>query len=218
MPKDSRARTRAARARMAATGATYTEALAALAAPPGMERDEQAAPAMVALMFAEVMVTGKRAAEAAGDDLAAATAAVRAAITPMWPQIVPEVARDVLMTSARLTVARGVTELPAGTEDPTAATMLELTATWVAAGSPDPDGGRGGPPSAWASSVAFDRDEEPELLAAVCLLLAAAHPARPAVPGDEDEDFGEFYDGNYCPECGADLDAGEYSYACDGCG
>lgn len=216
MPRDSRARTRAARARMAATGQTYTEALAALTGPPGMERDEQAAPAMAALMFAEVMVTGKRAAEAAGDDLAAATAAVRAAITPMWPQLVPEVARDVLMTSARLTVARGVTELPAGTEDPTAATTLELTATWVAAGSPDP-GGRGGPPSAWASSVAFDRDEEPELLAAVCLLLALAHPPAPARDDDRD-DFDSFYDPAYCPECGADLDAGEYSYACDGCG
>ena len=43
-------------------------------------------------------VAGRRAAIAAPEDLAAAAAAVRAAIAPLWPQVVPEAARDVLTT------------------------------------------------------------------------------------------------------------------------
>jgi hypothetical protein len=63
-------------------------------------------------MFAEIMTAGRRAAIAAPGDLAAAAAAVQIALAPMWPQVVPEAARDVLSTCAQLAVGRGVTALP----------------------------------------------------------------------------------------------------------
>ena len=140
MPKRSRARTRAVRARMAETGQNYTQAAVSLSVPQ-MNRDLPPAGAMVALMFAELMAAGRRAAIAASEDLAEATAAVQAALTPLWPHVVPEAARDVLVTCAQIAVGRGVTELPAGLSSVTAAAVLELTAEWVAAGSPDPPAG-----------------------------------------------------------------------------
>ena len=136
MPKDSRARTRAVRTRMAFTGETYTQARAGLAAPPRMDRDTPPDGLVAALMFGELMAAGRRAAVAAPADLAAAAAAVHAAIAPLWPQVVPEAARDVLVACAQLAVTRGITALPAGIEDETAASMLELTAAQPASGSP----------------------------------------------------------------------------------
>lgn len=140
MPKDSQALTRAARARMAATGETYTQARAGILTP-GMDRDTPLDGLAVALMFGEMMAAGKRAAVTAPGDLAAAAAAVRAAITPLWPQVVPEAARDVLVACGQLAVTRGITALPAGIEDETAAAMLELAAAQPASGSPPPGGG-----------------------------------------------------------------------------
>ena len=121
MPKDSRARTRAARARMAATGETYTQARAGLLAPPRMDRDRRRTALVAALMFGELMAAGRRAAIAAPEDLAEAAAAVQAALTPLWPHVVPEAARDVLITCAQIAVSRGVTELPASAGNITAA-------------------------------------------------------------------------------------------------
>jgi hypothetical protein len=43
--------------------------------------------------------------------------------------VVPEAARDVLVACAQLAVTRGITELPAGIEDETAASM-ESGTTW----------------------------------------------------------------------------------------
>jgi hypothetical protein len=74
---------------------------------------------------------------------------VQAALTPLWSRVVPEAARDVLTTCAQIAVNRGVTELPASAGSITAATVLELTAEWVAAGSPGP-GARFTPPVAYA--------------------------------------------------------------------
>lgn len=189
MPKDSRARSRATRTRMAATGENYTQALTA---PPGMERDHQPFGPVIELMFADVMVAGKRAAMSAPPgDLAAAVTAVRKTIAPMWPRLVPEAARDVMIACAQLAVTLGVTELPAALDSITAADMLELTAEWVAAGSPAPRV-KFTPPTAYASSSAFDRDEDAETFTAVCLLLAIAHPASPPATGrpvlDDDQD------------------------------
>jgi hypothetical protein len=205
MPKDSRARTRAVRARMAGTGQTYTQAAAALAAPPQMNRDLPPSEAVIALIFAEIMTVGRRAAIVASDDLAEAAAAVQAALTPMWPQVVPEAARDVLTTCAQIAVSRGVTELPPTVGNITAATMLELTAGWVAAGSPGP-GARFTPPVAYASSAAFDRSEDDETLAAVALLMAVAHPPAPV----HDDDHWPAT----CPECGGDDPQGTYGCQC----
>ena len=207
MPKDSRALTRAARSRMAATGETYTQARAGLLAPPRMDRDTPPDGLAAALMFGELMAAGRRAAIAAPDDLAEAAAAVQAALTLLWPHVVPEAARDVLTTCAQIAVSRGVTELPASVGNITAATVLELTAEWVAAGSRDP-GARFTPPVAYASSVAFDRDEDAETFAAVALLLAVAHPAAPARELDDDDWPVS------CPECGGDDPQGTYGCQC----
>jgi hypothetical protein len=123
---------------MAETGQTYTQAAVSLAAPAQMNRDLPPSAAAITLMFAEIMAAGRRAAIAASDDLAEAAAAVRAALTPIWPQVVPEAARDALTACAQIAVSRGVTELPPAVSNITAATMLELTAGWAAAGSPGP--------------------------------------------------------------------------------
>jgi hypothetical protein len=207
MPKDSRARTRDVRARMAETGQTYTQAAASLAAPPQMNRGLPPSEAVIPLIFAEVMAVGGRAAIAAPDDLAEAAAAVQAALTPMWPHVVPEAARDVLMTCAQIAVSRGVTELPSAVSNVTAATMLELTAGWLAVGSPAP-GARFAPPAAFASSAAFDRSEDAATLAAVALLMAVAHPAMPDL---DDYDSGRPWT---CPECGGDDPQGTYGCEC----
>ena len=212
MPKDSRARTRAVRARMAETGQAYTQAAASLAAPPRMNRDLPPAGPMVALTFAELMATGRRTAIAQEPGLPAeAAAAVQAALTPLWPHVVPEAARDVLVTCAQIAVNCGITDLtnlPAGVGSITAQTMLDLTAEWVAAGSPDP-GARPTQPAAYASSAAFDRDEDAETFAAVALLLAVAHPSGPGL--DDDEDDGRPWT---CPECGGDDPQGTYGCGC----
>ena len=150
------------------------------------------------------MAAGRRAAIAASDDLAGAAAAVQAALTPMWPQVVPEAARDVLMTCAQLAVSRGVTELSPAVSNITAATMLELTAGWAAAGSPGP-GARFTPLAAYASSAAFDRSEDAETFAAVALLMALAHPPAPV----HDD-----YWPAACPECGGDDPQGTYGCQC----
>jgi hypothetical protein len=206
MPKDSRARTRAIRERMAETGQSYTQAAASVAVPR-MNRDLPPAGYMVDLMFAELMAAGRRAAIAAPEDLAEAAAAVQAALTPMWPQVVPEAARDVLLACAQIAVGRGVTDLPSTVDNITAATMLKLTAGWVAAGGPDA-GPRFTPPTAYASSAAFDRDEDAETFAAVALLLAVAHPALPELDDDERDPWPR------CPECGSDDPQGEYGCVC----
>lgn len=207
MPKDARALTRAARSRMAATGETYTQARAALLAPPRMDRDTPPDSLVAALMFGELMATGRRAAIAAPEDLADAADAVQAALTPLWPQVVPEAARDVLITCAQIAVGHGVTGLPPGVDNITAATMLELTAGWVAAGSPAP-AVRFTPPTAYASSAAFDRDEDELTFGAVALLLALAHPPAPASEPD-----GEDWPPS-CPECGGDDPKGTYGCQC----
>lgn len=207
MPKDSRARTRAVRTRMAATGETYTQARAALLAPPRMDRDSPPDPLVAALMFGELMAAGKRAAIRQEPGLPAeAAAAVQDALTPLWPRVVPEAARDVLITCAQIAVNRGITGLSADIDNITAATMLELTAEWAAAGSPD-SGARFTPPAAYASSAAFDRTEDAETFAAVAVLLAVAHPAGPELDDDDGRPW-------TCPECGGDDPQGTYDCAC----
>ena len=182
MPKDSRARTRAARALQAASGGTYTQALAA-AAVPAMNRDTAGA-VTAALGFGELMAAGARAARAtAGEGLPAAIAAVREAVIPLWPQTVPEAARDVLIACADLAVTRHQVFNIDPALDPSVIvrTMLDFTAARAAGTQPDRAGGFP-PPQAFASSVAFDRDDDAAVLKAVCVLLAIAHPASAGRP------------------------------------
>lgn len=132
MPKDNRKRTREARAAQAATGGRYTDALTAVTspAPPRLDRDSIPDPLTASLAFAEIMAVGRRVAVYADSaDLGKATQTVRAAITPLWPQTPPEVARDVLVACAELTVTRGYKELAAVMLNPTARTVLELCET-----------------------------------------------------------------------------------------
>lgn len=208
MPKSSRARTRAARTRQAATGECYTSALAATTfAWAGMMRDCPPGPGTTEIIFMDVMIAGKRAAQAAPPgDLPAAIAAVRKAVNPMWATVIPEAARDVLIACAEVAADNGITSVPNGAgTDMIADTMLEMTASWIADGRPS---GRFTPAAAYASSAAFDRDDDKATFAAVCLLLALAHPATATITGDEwgDDGWGDSDpdEGGRCFECGAD--------------
>jgi hypothetical protein len=211
---------------MAVTGETFTQALAGLAAPPQMDRDTPPDTLVATMMFAELMALGARAALFGPQDLPGAAAAVRAAITPLWPRVAPEAARDVLVASASIAYSHGVTavpdlpgELTGSSGAVTAGGMLDMTAEWAAA-TPTPAGTRFTPPEAYASSCAFDRDDDAAVLDSVCLLMALAHPARSADHEDHDPD-------NWpepCPECGGDDPQGTYGcgcfnpMACDECG
>jgi hypothetical protein len=175
-----------------------------------MGRDTPPEPLVAALMFGELMAAGRRAAVNGPGDLAGAAATVRAVIPPLWPRVTPEAARDVLVACAELAVAQGVTGLPGESGDITAGDMLELAAGHAAAGSP-PAGGLA-PHVAYASSAAFDREEDAAVLDSVCLLLVLAHPASDIPPGGWPEENESWPIG--CPECGGDDPQGTYGCSC----
>lgn len=161
-----------------------------------MNRDTLPGPGSVALATGELMVTARRLtarlprlAESSPEQLAAAVAVVRAGVLELWPQVMPEAARDVMLTCAETACEAGVREVPGAVADMLpgeldgAAGMLELTAEWIAAGRPERAAGGFAPPYAFASSVAFDRDEDTETLASVSVLLTLAHLALPVRAG-----------------------------------
>jgi hypothetical protein len=113
-------------------------------------------------------------------------------LKPDAPGRVAGALRDVLVACAQLAVSRGITTLPAAIEDETAASMLELTAEQAASGSPGSASGFA-PPVAYASSAAFDRDEDAAALSALAPLMAIAHPAAPGRPAGGEEDYDERY-------------------------
>jgi hypothetical protein len=121
-------------------------------------------------------------------------------------------ARDVLVACAQVAVSRGITALPADIEDETAVSMLELTAAQPASGSPGTAGGSA-PPVAYASSAAFDRDENAATLSAIALLMALAHPAAGVVPPEDLPADSEDWPAS-CPECGSDDPQGTYGCEC----
>jgi hypothetical protein len=95
----------------------------------------------------------------------------------------------VMITAAQVAVEAGVAVVPdaaaamfPGGHVDGADGMLELTGEWIAAGRPGPGSYPGGfmPPFAFASSVAFDRDEDDQTLTSVSVLLTLAHLAAPA--------------------------------------
>ena len=99
-------------------------------------------------------------------------AAVRRDIEPLWQWTNPETARDVMILAARRSWQSGVTSCPEDLADDSAETMLEFTATTEPDVSPQD-------PWAFASSVAFDRDEDAETFQTVCVLLVLADLREP---------------------------------------
>jgi hypothetical protein len=156
-----------------------------------MNRDDMPTGADVASATADLFAAARRtvAALPLGADQAAAVAAVRSALGQLWPKVMPEAVRDVMVSAAQLACEYGVTELPtavvgqytAGPLDG-AAGMLELTGQWIAEGRPAPANGLFTPPMAFASSVAFDRDEDEETLTSLAALLALAADVALADP------------------------------------
>lgn len=150
-----------------------------------MNRDDLPTAAAIAVATGELMVAARRTVRP-GMDLAAAVTEVRAAVTALWPGVMPEAARDVMATAAQMACQYGVTDLPAGLLDhywsgqlDSAEGLLQLArehaaADWPASW-PEPQPGPPGQLLAFASSVAFDRAEDEETLTSLSALLALAH-------------------------------------------
>ena len=108
-----------------------------------------------------------------------------AVLSPLWPFTPPESARDALCIAARNAVNAGVTTVPDSIADATATFLLDMTAEWLAANPGDevigaPIGPPGNPPLTFASSCAFDRDEDAETLGSLAVLCVLAETgARP---------------------------------------
>ena len=223
---------REARARQAATGESYTRARRAAtlscSGTPQLYRDEAGASTVArTLGFAQLMAAGAKARAFPTVYPGGAGAVVREAVTPLWPRTTPEAVADVLVTCADMIVSRGE---PADVLDgwgdcPVAADMLAITAEWAANGRPAPTNGPFTPPSALASSMAFDRDEDAAVLHGTWVLLALAHQRSDEdlaaeAEGGEDDDWDDT-----CDECGGEL-RGKGTYgcscwnptACDECG
>ena len=146
-----------------------------------MNRDDMPTGAAVALAFGELMVTAKRLTaqlprlnESTPDQLADAVTAVRASIAGIWPNVLPEAARDVMVTATGMASHHGVRSLPEGLADETADWPLVMTGQ-----DGVPEAGAIGSALAFASSVAFDRDEDDQTLTSVAVLLTLAHLALP---------------------------------------
>src|ERR1700740_2223514 len=149
-----------------------------------MDRDTTPYPGAIALATGELMIAGKRAVEALapGSGPAVAAAAVLVAIRPLWHRVMPEAARDVMVAAAQLACQNGPAGRPAGLVEEygpgpldAATGMLEMTAEHEAASWPEPQPGRTSPPLAFASTGAFDRDEDDATLTSLAALLAVAH-------------------------------------------
>jgi hypothetical protein len=156
-------------------------------AVPTMDRDHPPSGADVALATGELMARGRRAVAAWPDvrpnELPALVNEVRITVSELWPRVPPEAARDVLVAAAELACRAGVTEVPAelgevyAGELDGAEGMLALTREWLAETYASDRREATPPPVAFASSVAFDRDEDAETLTSLAVLLVLAHVA-----------------------------------------
>jgi hypothetical protein len=120
------------------------------------------------------MMTAARRAASSGADPVTAERAIREALAPLWPRVSPEATRDVLVTATELAQQHGARNLPDGLADQTAEWLLEM-----AAQDDVPEAGAIGSVRAFASSVAFDRDEDVETFATVAVVLAVAFTSEP---------------------------------------
>lgn len=149
-----------------------------------MNRDSTPTPAAITMATTELFLVVRRTwhklAANYGLTMATAVGPMAVALGEFWPSTPPESARDALCISARAAVIGGITKVPMQDADLTASTLLELTADWLAANpghevTGAPIGPPGNPPLAFASSCAFDRDEETlRSLAVLCVLAEMA--------------------------------------------
>lgn len=153
-----------------------------------MNRDGTPTGAVITMHTTELIVTGRQTWHklSANGGLAVVPAVdgIAAALRQLWPSIPPESARDALCIAARAAVVGGITEVPVRDPDFTASTMLELTAELLAADpghqvTGAPIGPRMNPPLAFASSCAFDREEDAETLHSLAVLCVLAEMGKP---------------------------------------
>jgi hypothetical protein len=161
-----------------------------------MDRDTALDPTGITMATADVMSTAARAWRNLEDrergDLAHAAGVIERTLSYLWPHIPPETARDVMCIAARDAAIAGTATIPAPLEDMTAECLLEMTAEWLAAhpghqvvndapiGLPEVC-----PPLAFASSCAFDREEDAETLRTVAVLYAVAFAAQKNAGGEK---------------------------------
>lgn len=175
-----------------------------------MKRDPAPSPAGVAMATAEIMTAARRAVSP-GADPVAAVAAIREALAPLWPTVPPEAVRDVLVVSGTAAYERGIRGLPDGLADRTAEWLIEMITDCRAGTLASPGPGGFSPPEAFASSVAFDRDEDAETFATLAVVLALAETAAaPDELGEPDEPEPEDYDPG--PEVDDEGGMSEYRY------
>jgi len=151
-----------------------------------MNRDSAPDSAAITLATAELLAVARRTwrhlSANYGLAIGHAVDEMAAALGQLWPSIPPESARDALCHAARAAVLDGVTAVPMPDADFTASTLLEMTAEWLAANpghevTGPPIGFPGNPPLVFASSVAFDRDEDAETLYSLAVLCVLAEMA-----------------------------------------
>lgn len=204
MPKDSRARTRAGRARMAATGEKYTQALAAVTAPRLNRNPADATTGSTTVEFAQLMAAGAKAKAFPSVYPGGAGAVVREAVTALWPQVTPAaVATTLCACTSWIVTHAGAADVLAGwgSISPVAEAMLR-TATWT-------EDGR------WAAARTWvDTEPEAEVLAATWTLLALAHQRTPEDNAADEAAVDWDWDDGTCPECGGEL-RGKGTYGCE---
>lgn len=178
---------------------------------------------MVALATGELMVAARRTVTALPADAApaAVVAEIRSALGQLWPRVPPEAVREVLISAAELAAELGVTQMPDDLSVELAERypgqldgadgMLELTAEWITAGKPTRPGGFT-PPTAFASSVAFDRAEDEETLTSLAALLAVSHLALAEREAAESEPEPEPDDYDPGPEVDDEGGMSEYRF------
>ena len=154
-----------------------------------MNRDSAPDSASITLATVELLAVARRTWHTLsanyGLAIGPAVDAMTAALGQLWPSIPPESARDALCSAARAAVTGGITTVPMRDADFTASTLLEMTAEWLAANpghevTGAPVGFPANPPLVFASSCAFDRDEDAETLRSLAVLCVLAEmAARP---------------------------------------
>jgi len=157
-------------------------------AEPRLNRDQTAAtPAARDLGFAQLMAAGAKADAFPSVDPAGAGAAVRDAVTALWPRLTPAAVADVLVAAAAAIVsqdrAAADTNILDGWGDCGVARGM-LNVTWLQTVGKRP--GHPLEPEAVASRWAADPARDAAVLTGTCVLLALAHQRYPGTEYDDE--------------------------------